>query len=316
MNRLLLASVLMASATHVVAQDDDFALLDSLEAVDEKPVEVTATFKETKIISLQTTQTVKAKTMAFNIAHLFGNIGANSGGGVHTLYGLDVVSDVRFAFDYGITDELTVGVARSKQNELIDATLKWRFMSQTIDNKKPLSIAFYGNASINPTDTSQFYSGIPTGVTLEHQLAHRLSYTSQLVLARKFSKRFSMVLAPTFQYRNYILEEVNPDNGAKETNGLFAIGAGFRYKFTQRVLFVADYFYTFSEYRRNNTANPFYNPLSVGVEIETGGHVFHINFTNASGIIENNFLPRTKDNWLDGGYKFGFNISRVFNIGK
>jgi len=111
------------------------------------------------------------------------------------------------------------------------------------------------------------------------------------------------------------LGSINPDNDAAETNDLMSMGAGFRFMLTKRFGIIGDYYYTFSDYRKNNSANPFYNPLALGIEIETGGHVFHINFTNAAGIIENNYIPNTTDSWLKGGYKFGFNISRVFNLG-
>lgn len=305
----LLLAVLFITTSPCFSQEEDLlALLDSLAPRER----VISTFKESKIIVLQTTETVKAKTMAFHINHLFGNIGTQSNGGFHSLYGLDNVSDVRFGLDFGISNNLTLGLGRSKQSELIDGFMKYRFLTQTTDNKIPVSVAFYGDLGYNPQRSAVFYSGAEPGY--EKTLLHRLSYTSQLLVARKFSKRFSMLIAPTYQYRNYILATINANNKAQETNGLFATAIGGRFKLTHRIVLVADYFQLFSQYRMNNALNPFYNPLSIGVEIETGGHVFHLNFTNTSGIVENNFIPRTTDNWLRGGFKFGFNISRVFNL--
>ncbi len=295
------------------AQDDMLNLLDSVggKKTHEKTM---ATFKDFKIINAQSTETVKAKTSNFNITHRFGNIGVASNGGVHTLYGLDNVTDVRIGFDFGITDNLTIGIGRSKQSELVDGLIKYRMLSQTIDNHVPFSLAFYGDMGYNPQASTQFYKGIDPSVYFHQEDIHRISYIGQLIIARKFGWRFSMELLPTIQHRNYVLANINTDNGAEESNDLISMGGGFRFKITKRVAIIADYFYTFSKYRINNPTIAFYNPLAVGVEIETGGHVFHLNFTNASGIVENNFITNTTDSWLKGGYKFGFNISRVFNL--
>ncbi len=298
---------------HSFAQDDMLNLLDSIagKKIHERSI---ATFKGSKIINAQTTETVKAKTCDFSITHRFGNIGVASNGGVHTLYGLDNVADVRFGFDFGITNNFTLGVGRSKQDELVDGFLKYLFFSQTTDNHIPFSLAFYGDMGYNPQASSQFYNGMDTKSNFQKKNIQRISYINQLILARKFGWRFSMELIPSFQHRNYVLANINSSNGAAETNELISIGGGFRFKITNRIAIIADYFYTFSKYRTNNPTTAFYNPLAIGLEIETGGHVFHLNFTNAAGIVENNFISNTTDNWLKGGYKFGFNVSRVFNM--
>lgn len=301
-------------AMNTVAQEDLLSLVDATET-SKKSEKVIATFKTSKVINMQSTETVKAKTMDFRVTHRFGNIGTASGGGPHTLYGFDNSTDIRISFDFGITDNLTLGFGRSKQNELLDGVVKYRFLSQTTDNKVPLSVAFFSNMSYNPQKAEQFYSGLATTIGFKQNDIHRFAYTSQFIIARKFGSRFSMEIAPTYQHRNFVLANVNAGNNAEETNDLLSVGAGFRLKITRRLAIIADYYYIFSEYRKNNKSTPYYNPLALGVEIETGGHVFHLNFTNASGIIENNYLTNTTDSWLKGGYKFGFNISRVFNIG-
>jgi hypothetical protein len=314
LKKTLVVIITTALAANAFAQDDLLSLADA-EDTGKKHEKVIATFKTSKVINIQSTETVKAKTMDFRVTHRFGSIGSASGGGPHTLYGFDNSTDIRISFDFGITDNLTLGVGRSKQNELLDGLVKYRILTQTTDNHIPISLAFYGDMSYNPQQASQFYSGMAPTTGFKQNDIHRFSYTSQLIIARKFGSRFSMELVPTFQHRNFVLANINADNGAAEMNDLLALGGGFRLKLTKRLSFIADYYYTFSKYRMNNSANPFYNPLALGVEIETGGHVFHINFTNASGIIENNYLPNTTDSWLKGGYKFGFNISRVFNLG-
>jgi len=316
-SKRIIGTLLLSAVSSVIfSQDDMLSMLDSVEGGSKKHEKVLTTFKESRIVNLQTTETVKAHTMAFNISHLFGNIGVKSNGGVHTLYGLDNVSDVRFAFDYGITNDFTVGIGRSKQSEMIDGLVKYRILTQTTDNHFPVSLAVYGDMGYSPTSDAVFYSGLSPTANFKKNEIQRISYVSQLIIARKFGSRLSVELVPTYQHRNYVLANINSNNGAAETNDLFAMATGFRFKLTNRLLIVADYFYTFSKYRTNNNDTPFYNPLAVGLEIETGGHVFHLNFTNCSGLIENNFLPKTTDSWLKGGFKFGFNISRVFNVGK
>ncbi len=310
--KVVVISGLMALTTTVVAQEEDMLkLLDSTKAK-YKSERTIATFKGSKIINVQTTETVKKGTMDFNVTHTFGNIGAQSNGGVHTLYGLDNIADVRIGFDFGITNDITIGVGRSKQKELLDALVKYRILNQTTNNHIPFSLALYGDMAYSPQTASVFYSG---GEPDKHNDLHRFSYVGQLIIARKFNWRLSMELLPTFQHRNYIVANINPDNKAEENNDLFSLGAGIRLKITNRFAIIADYYYTFSEYRRNNSANPFYAPLGIGFEIDTGGHIFHVTFTNTAGIIENNYIPNTTDDWLKGGFKFGFNISRVFNLG-
>jgi len=312
-SKIFAAGLIVSSAT-AVAQDDLLSLVD--DGSPKKHDKVIATFKTSKIINAQSTETVKARTLDFRVTHRFGNIGTQSGGGGHTLYGLDNSTDIRISFDYGITDNLTIGVGRSKEKELIDGLVKWKFLSQTTDNHIPLSVAVFASMSYNPQDANQFYSGSVKKEGFKQKEEHRFSYTTQLLIARKFGNFCSLELIPTYNHRNFVVANINPNNDAEEQNDLFSVGFGGRIKLTKRVCFIADYYYTFSKYRTNNPTNPFYAPLAVGIEIETGGHVFHLNFTNATGIIENNYLPNTTDNWLKGGFKFGFNISRVFNIGK
>ncbi len=317
--KLFTATLITILSFTAIAQDDMLSLLDSAGAK-KTHEKVMATFKGSKIINAQSTETVKGKTCDFNITHRFGNIGVESNGGGHTLYGLDNVTDIRFGFDFGITDNLTLGIGRSKQSEMIDVLLKYRILTQTIDNHIPFSLAFYGDMGYDPRKPSAFYTGTATDYAYGTDF-HRMSYTSQLIIARKFGWRFSMELLPTYQHRNYVLANINTNNGSVETNDLMSIGGGFRFKFTKRIALICDYFYTFSDFRTNHPddkavggVGQFFNPLAIGLEIETGGHVFHLNFTNASGIIENNFIPNTNDSWAKGGYKFGFNISRVFNL--
>lgn len=295
----LLFIFLFVSAHATYAQDNLMKMLD--DSAPAENTKVFATFKDTKIINVQTIETVKKQTLAFGISHRFGNVST----GAHGFYGFDSADNIRFSFDYGITDKLMIGIGRSKVRELLDGSIKYRFLEQTQNNNVPISIALYGCAGLTPMKDADG--------SLD-QFAHRLSYCSQLIIARKFGSRLSLELLPTYVHRNYVGGLVNDNNLSHETNDLLALGVGGRVKVTKRSAVIFDYYQTFSLYRSNNDEDPYFAPLSIGYEIETGGHVFHINFTNSSGIIENDYIPYSDDNWLDGDFKLGFNISRVFNL--
>ena len=300
-NLLFVIAFLFSFQTY--SQDD---LMSMLEEENPTPpnTKVIATFKGAKIINAHTTELVKAKTLDFRITHRFGNISGASGGGFHTLYGFDQSEDIRISFDYGLNEFIQLGIARSKRMENLDGNLKAKILHQREDNSIPVSMVWFSNFAFTPQrDLDDKYLNISS----------RISYVHQLIVARKFSEKLSFEVLPTLVHRNLVVRD---EAGITDENTFFSLGFAGRVKLTQRVAIVADYFHNFSDYRLNHPTKKFYNPLGIGVEIETGGHVFNLAFTNASGIIENNYLTTTSDDWLKGGYKFGFNISRVFTIGK
>src|SRR6218665_315218 len=180
--KAVITFLFVSAAGCAFAQDDLLSLLDSA-GTKKTHEKVFATFKGSKVINMQSTETVKKKTMDFSVSHRFGNIGVQSGGGGHTLYGFDNSTDIRIGFDFGITDDLTLGVGRSKQNELIDGLVKWRILSQTTDNHVPFSLAVYGDMSYDPRVASQFYSGTVETPDFKRTDIHRFSYTTQVLLA-------------------------------------------------------------------------------------------------------------------------------------
>jgi hypothetical protein len=294
--------------TSLCAQELD--LLSLVDDSDKENEKVFATFKTTKIINAQSIETVKKRCLDFRITHRFDNIAVN--GSAHTLWGIDNSQDIRFSFDYGITDNLTAGFSRSKFNELLELYGKYRFLEQTVNNKVPVSVAAYVCAGYTPINASAFYLGVDKN--FKQNDLYRLNYFSQLIIARKFNSWLSLQLMPSYHHRNFIKYAVNASNNKEDQHDIFSMGIGGRIRFTKRMAILIDYFHNFSEYRANNKANPFYNPLAIGFEMETGGHVFHMNFTNNGAISENNFIPNTTSNWLKGEFKFGFNISRVFHF--
>lgn len=294
-NIFLLSILIIHFSLIAFAQDDLMKMIDQSESKQS----VIATFKTTRIINAHSNETVKAHTLDFRITHRFGDIE----GGFHSGFGLYSIADVRIAFEYGITDKLTVAMGRSKAHEFTDGYLKYRVLEQTTDNKIPIAITTLAEIAHSSVVASKDSSS----ATSYHNQVQRLSYTWQLILARKFGEHFSIAILPTYLHRNYV--------AYLDENGIFSLGIGARFKFSKSCAFIADYFYTFSKYRKDNNAI-YFNPLAIGLEIETGGHVFHLTFTNSEGIIENSFIPYTQKSWLKDGIRWGFNISRDFNLGK
>jgi hypothetical protein len=257
---------------------------------------VSATFKSSRLILSQTTTMVKKHDLDFKVAHRFGDIGGTDGGS-KMLWGLDNSSDIYIDFEYGLSDKLNIGFGRSKYEQLLDLQLKYALLQQTTNNGAPISVALLAKAGFTPYK-------VVTNVFDDYM--NRFSYLGQAILARKFSSNFSLQVSPTL-----LLRSVVP---AGDEKTLFALGAAARYKFTKRFGIVADCYHPFSNYRSNSTSTNFYDPLGLGIEIETGGHVFTMNFVNAKAIVENNFLPNSTSSWGKGQYRFGFTISRMFTL--
>lgn len=299
-------------SSKLFSQED---LLSLVEEKNEGPKKVYATFKTMRIANAQTIETVKKNHLDFRILHRFGNIyDATQPNPINntfqTFFGFDQVSDIRFSFDYGITDKLCVGIGRSKLNKLFDGTVKWRILEQTTDFSMPISLAVFESVAYSFAPTSELYSGIVKDFPTNEM--HRFNYCTQLIIASKLTDWLSLELLPTYMYRNFIKQNVNSDNSEYDQNGFFSLGFGGRIKLSKRFSIIGDYFYNFSGFYQNNAQVKL--PLALGCEIETGGHVFSLLFTNAAGIIENNFIPYTYDSWSEGQVKFGFCISRTFAL--
>ncbi len=282
-------------------------IADSVAKKGSPPAYQEPTWKDTRLINAQTTKTAAPKSMIFRIMHRFGDMGT-PGGGFHTLYGFDVASDIYFSFEFGITKNLEIGFGRSMQQELLDGMIKYRLLTQKT-NEMPVSLAFYGDEGVTPELNSVLYAN---ALSPEQHFNDRLSYISELILDRRFNKIISLELLGGLSHRNYLLANINPNNGATDQSNIPYTGAGGKFSISKHSAIVFDYYYTFSAYRTNSTT--YSNAFSIGYEVETGGHVFEINLSNATFINENNIIPNTPDSWLNGGFKLGFSISRAFGI--
>lgn len=275
----------------------------------EKPEKeyVKSTFSATRIINGHSCETLEKRNLEFRIEHRFGDI-AGAAGGAQTFYGFDNAADIRFAFEYGITDNIMIGVGRSKgtgapYRSLIDGFTKYRFLRQ---QKKgmPLSMTVVGGMAF----TYMKATSDLTQVSSFPKWEHRLAYSVQLVMARKFGKWFSLSLMPTMVHRNYV--------ASFDQNTMFALGGATRFAVAKKVGIILEYFYAFRgeqpHFFDRNNPNTFRNSLGIAVEFETFGHNFTINFTNSKGFGETQYIPYTYSDWLKGQFRLGFTIGRKF----
>lgn len=304
--RIFVSLLFIVFSISSFAQDDLLDMLEEESDANNNAV-IFATWKTMRLVNIHSTEMVKKNALDFRVTHRFGNMGAESGGGGHTLYGLDNSSDIRISFDYGITEKWQIGVGRSKYKELIDLSTKYKILSQK-EKKAPLTIVAFGAASITPQkDPDSRYN----------EWQNRMTYFAEVLFARKFGQRLSIEVAPGIIHRNMVTKVIDGEgNVLTDENTNFTLGAGARFMITKRVGIIVDYVHTFSDFRASYKPQNFYDPFGIGVEIETGGHVFHLTLTNAPAIIENAYATETTDSWAKGGVKLGFNISRVFQLGK
>jgi hypothetical protein len=288
----LLGGLLLVSGP-ALAQDD---LLQELEA---RPADSTqaqlppeyaqATFKGTHIINSQSVETPGEGTLLFLIQHRFGTLNS----GAYNFFGLDQAV-LRLSFEYGLTDRLAVGVGRSSQEKTFDGFVKYKALRQsTGPHAMPVSVTLLASSALTSLRFPE----------QERTAQSRFSYSYQALIARKFSSALSVQLMPTLIHRNFV-------DTRRDQNDVYALGAAFRQKITKRLAFTADYFYLLP----GASADDMRNALGLGVDIETGGHVFQLHFTNAQGMIEKFFVPQTTGNFLNGDIYFGFNVSRAFTV--
>jgi hypothetical protein len=289
-NKIIVFIQLFILPILVYSQDELMNLIDDpVESIEKTK----STFNGTRIINGHSMETRDAGTFEVIFMHRFGRINS----GAYNLWGLDDAW-IRLGLEYSVTDDLTLGVGRSSYEKTYDAFLKFRFVRQTKGIKKfPFTGSTFISMAINtlkPADPEQ-----------EISFSSRLSYTYQVLLARKFNKNLSIQLTPTLVHHNLV-------DTPEENNDIFALGFSGRYKITRRMAITLEYFYQFN----NNTNQVNYDPLGIGLELETGGHVFQLVFSNSQGMIEKSFITETTGNFFDGDIHFGFNITRAFYFKK
>ena len=287
--RTLMVGFLFVSTVHQLLSQD---LLDELESTSPKKKEfTTATFKGTRIVNGHSVETKGAGELEFIIGHRFGTL--NSGG--YNLWGLDQAY-IRIGLEYGVNGRLDVGIGRNSFNKIYDGYLKYKVLKQSTGGS-PVTVTAFASTGIQAYPQKKYDSTIT--------FFRRATYTYQLLIARKFSPNFSMQISPTFVHSNRVDQTIL-------RNSQPALGIGARYKLNGSVAINAEYYY-----RINPVAGtPYYNSIGLGVDIETGGHVFQFILSNTQGMVERTFINETSGNFFKGGIHFGFNITRAFQLKK
>jgi len=286
--RILLFCTLFLSFQLAQAQEEDKLVFE--------------TFKDTRVINTHSVETLHSGKMDIRIGHRFGDL-VGSSGGWQTFYGLENAADVMFGVEYGVSRTLTIGINRTKGSgplkRLLNGIVKYKLLKQKKDNSMPVTMTFLGVASAS----TMAKSDNDEVLNFFEKTSHRFIYTGQLLIARKFSDNFSLQVIPSYTHRNVV--------GFNDENGIFSLGFASRIQLSKVFGIIVDGTFPFSELRTSE--NGYHPAIGVGLEIDTGGHVFQINFTNATAISETDYIPNTTGDWAEGQFRLGFTVSRTFN---
>lgn len=276
------------------AQDDD--LLGLLGETDLGPEYTNAAFKTTRVINGHSLENTAHGVLDFKIGHRFGMIN----GGVNEFFGLDGAT-VRLGLDYGVTDRMMIGIGRSSFQKTVDGFVKYKFVRQCDGGcDAPFTLAVVAASSMTTLQTSALPWYDPAR---EDFFSHRLGYSFQVIAGRKFSENVSFQLNPGVVHRNLVAT-------IDDVNDVYHVSGAGRVKVNKRVALNAEYFHVLA----GQLPDLYRNSFSIGFDIETGGHVFQLHFTNSTAMYERGFITETTGNWADGDIHFGFNISRVFTV--
>ena len=289
--RLSLAIMTLFSSSHLFAQEPDLLSLVG----DDKPKReiVKNAFKSPRVINGQSMEFLRPGTMDFRILHRFGQLDQ----GYKNFFGLDQAS-MRMGFDFGILKNLMVGVGRSTYKKELDAYFKYApFLQSTGKGAFPFTIALVSGITMDglpwaDPDRTNFFTS-------------RLGYFFQAIVGRKITEGLTLQLMPTMVHQNLVTL-------AADSNNIFAVGIGGRLRLSRRVSLTCDYFHVYNPLKDA----AFTDPLAIGFDIETGGHVFQLHFSNSTGMNERAFITETTGRWDKMELRFGFNLSRVFQLTK
>ena len=279
---------------------------------------VFGTFKSSRIINAHSTEMLRAKHMDVRITHRFGDVMKDwdPQNSWDNLFGIEDAADILVGFEFGITDNLMLGISRTKgggdMRQLMNGFVKYRPLAQTDDGKVPLSLALVGSATwitmrktpfdiYNPTLSSFDIDTIAGG-----HFARRWRYSTELHIARKFSDRFSLQLSPVFVWRNLVRQN--------ESNALLSLNVGTRIQVSKGMGILLDTAIPIIGNGWGETPSKLYFPLGIAFEFETAGHIFQVNFTNSRGIVSTDYIGDAQSGWGAGEFRLGFTISRIVQL--
>lgn len=286
--KIILLLIVIITTSSVYSQE-----IDLFTEKAEKTNDITtATFKSSRVINGQSIENVGNGVLDLKILHRFGNISQ----GAYNLFGLDQAS-MRIGLDYGVNNRLMIGLGRSTFEKQYDGFLKFKLIQQQTGLKSiPLSVSLASTI---------IYKSLKDDLNATYTLyaSDKFSYANQLIIARKFNDYFSLQLTPTIVHYNLVANSTVP-------NDFKSLGISFRQRISKRVNFTTEYFY------RIDKLDGYNDPLTMGLDIETGGHVFQLHVTNSTGMTERTFINETSGSWSNGDIRFGFNITRAFTLKK
>ena len=256
-----------------------------LDPIDIHSNERSRTFFSTRIVNVHSVDVYNPGALDLRISHRFGPISD----GLYQLFGLDQAT-IRIGLEYGFSEKIMFGLGRSTYKKNYDGFFKYAIIQQSKTKNIPFSISYFSSVSLESIRKTQD----------NYPFLGRLNFCNQLLIASKLSSKISVQLMPTLIHKNMV-------ENSQFNNNTFLLGSGFRYKFSNLVALNMEYHYIL-----NNNLEDRYNSFSIGIDLETGGHVFQLHFTNSLSMYEVGFLTETFKSWLDGGVHFGFNISREF----
>jgi len=292
MRILLLAFLLTGVTFSAMAQEEEEDLLALVEDEEEEKEFESALWKTTRVINLHSLENNAPGELDFKISHRFGFINQ----GAYEFFGLDNAT-IRLGLEMGLTERLMVGIGRSSYEKSYDGFLKYQLIRQaTGPGSSPIAVSAFASMAINTLR--------PDDPETEVLFSSRLSYAFQLIFGRKFTEGFTAQISPTLIHRNLV-------ETTSEKNDVFALGFAARQKIGKRIAINAEYIYVFPD-QISDEFEPY--SLSVGVDIETGGHVFQLHLTNSTAMIEKGFVAENTGDFFNGDIHFGFNISRVFTL--
>ena len=289
MKYLLTLSALCMALFSTAQEDDLFDLLDEGETE-----QITyATFKGTQLINAATNETPGEGVLQYVIAHRFGSFGDEY---IYNFFGLDN-AQIRMQLDYGITDRLNVGIGRSSVLKVADGFVKYKVLRQQTGAREiPVSLTWFSTANYR---NAKYTDGI------DHLMSDRLSYHHQLIIARKWNSSFSTVVSPALVHWNLVPDATDPNSTVNLT-------LGGRYKLTNRMALTGEY--TLISNSGYSDGTSFTAPFGLGLDIETGGHVFQLHISNTRAMSTPYWMTQNVYQATNGGLFLGFNISRVFTI--
>jgi hypothetical protein len=285
---------IISAAVQVQAQDiDPMALLQGLaEAPKDEPV--IATFKATRVINQQTIEVGGTRSLDFRIHHHFGPFNS----GAYDFWGIDGGASIRLGLEYSYDGRLQFGLGRTSYEKQIDGFLKYRLLRQTKSGSMPISVTLFSGAYRNGVNGLKI-----SGVDKFNNASDRLSFVQQIIIARKIDDKLSIQITPTIVHYNLV-------ENLADNNDAYFLGISGRYKISNRSAIT----YEYGAKLLNYSESKYYNSMGIGLDIETGGHVFQMFLTNSFGMTENQTFARTNSSWADRGFRLGFNVSRMFTL--